>query len=150
MARKTSLYVDATGDSILAARVGAPSVIKRHGRRSLIFRELIRRYDDICRSDPPDLTDAEWSALIDVGQTWNGETAMDIEAGGRWARLLVAAKPNESLVGKLLDLRLARQIAIIDYIERYWAAKARHDPLPPLPGRNGTRESLGPRAGSRR
>ena len=44
MGRKTSIYVDAAGDSILAARDGAVSEIKRHGRRSLIFRELLRRY----------------------------------------------------------------------------------------------------------
>ena len=45
MARKTSLYLDPAGDSILAARGAAAAVIKRHGRRSLILRELIRRYD---------------------------------------------------------------------------------------------------------
>jgi hypothetical protein len=130
MGRKTSIYVDAAGDSILAARDGAVSEIKRHGRRSLIFRELLRRYDEICR-EPPDLTAAEWRVLVDAGETWDGKT--DIDAGVRWARLLGAANRKARLLKKLLDLGLAQQIATVDYIERYWAAKARHDPLPPLP-----------------
>src|SRR5450755_1479100 len=117
MGRKTSIYVDTVGDSILAARDGAVSEIKRHGRRSLIFRELIRRYDRIC-GDPPDLSAAEWSVLVDAGETWDGKT--DIDAGVRWARLLGAANRKERLLKKLLDLGLAHQIAIVDYIERYW------------------------------
>jgi hypothetical protein len=125
MGRKTSLYVDALGDSILAARDGAVSEIKRHGRRSLIFRELIRRYDE----------------------TWDGKT--DIDAGVRWAHLLGAADRKERLLTKLLEFGLAHQIAIVDYIERYWAAKARHDTLPPLPGRTGTLGSVGARASER-
>jgi hypothetical protein len=137
MARKTSLYLDPAGDSILAARGAAAAAIKRHGRRSLILRELMRRYDEICRGDPPDLTDAEWSALVEAGETWHSET--DIDAGVRWARLLDAANRNEPLGQKLLALGPAHQIAIVDYIERYWAAKARHDLLPPLPGRKDPR-----------
>jgi hypothetical protein len=35
--RKISLYVDSAGESILAARDGAVSRIKRYGRRSLPF-----------------------------------------------------------------------------------------------------------------
>jgi hypothetical protein len=130
MGRKTSIYVDAVGDSILAARDGAVSEIKRHGRRSLIFRELLRRYDQICRH-PPDLTAAEWRALVEAGEAWNGKT--DIDAGVRWERLLGVADRKARLLQKLLALGLAHRIAIVDYIERYWAAKARHDPLPPLP-----------------
>jgi hypothetical protein len=146
MGRKTSIYVDAVGDSILAARDGAVSEIKRHGRRSLIFRELLRRYDEICR-DPPDLTAAEWRVLVDAGETWDGKT--DIVAGVRWARLLGVANRKAQLLDKLLALGLAHQIAIVDYIERYWAAKARRDALPPLPAGDGPRESVGARASDR-
>jgi hypothetical protein len=118
MARKTSLYLDPAGDSILAARGAAAAAIKRHGRRSLILRELMRRYDEICRGDPPDLTDAEWSALVEAGETWHSET--DIDAGVRWARLLDAANRNEPLGQKLLA-------------------------LPPFPGRKDPRWSVGAR-----
>ena len=90
--RKTSLYVDSAGDSILAARDGAVSGVKRYGRRSLLFRELLRRYDEICR-DPPDLADAEWSMLVAAGKTWDGQT--DIRAGARWAHLLAAVNGNQ-------------------------------------------------------
>ena len=88
MPRKTSIYVDANSEAILAARDGARSEIRRHGRRSLIFRELIRRYDDICRrADPPDLTEPEWNVLVQAGERWAEQT--DIDAGVRWARLLL-------------------------------------------------------------
>ena len=135
MGRKTSIYVDSAGDSILAARDGAVSGVKRYGRRSLLFRELLRRYDEICR-DPPDLADAEWSMLVAAGKTWDGQT--DIRASTRWSHLLGAVNGNDGLARRLRDVGLAHQIAIVDYIERYWAAKARRDALPPLPARDGT------------
>ena len=135
--RKTSIYVDSAGDSILAARDGAVSGVKRYGRRSLLFRELLRRYDEICR-DAPDLADAEWSILVAAGKTWGGQT--DIRASTRWSHLLGAVNGNDGLARRLRDVGLAHQIAIVDYIERYWAAKARRDTLPPLPTRDGTRE----------
>lgn len=146
MGRKTSIYVDAVGDAILAARDGAVSAIKRHGRRSLIFRELLRRYDQICR-DPPDLTAAEWRVLVDAGETWDDKT--DIDAGVRWARLLGVASRKERLLKKLLELGLAHQIAIVDHVERHWAAKARHDTLPPLPSDDGAGGSAAARASGR-
>ena len=136
MGRKTSLYVDSAGDAILAARDGAVSGVKRYGRRSLLFRELIRRYDEICR-DAPDLAEAEWSALVAAGKSWDGQT--DIRASARWTDLLGAVSGNDRLARRLRDLELAHQIAIVDYVERYWAAKARRDPLPPLPVRDGAR-----------
>ena len=137
--RKTSIYVDSAGDSILAARDGAVSMVKRYGRRSLLFRELIRRYDEICR-DPPDLAEADWSILVAAGRTWDQQT--DINAGARWAHLVAAVNGtgNDGLAERLRGLGLAHQIAIVDYIERYWAANARRDPLPPLPAQEGTRE----------
>jgi hypothetical protein len=133
--RKTSIYVDSAGDSILAARDGEVSLVKRYGRRSLLFRELIRRYDEICRH-PPDLAEADWSILVAAGRTWNERT--DINAGARWAHLVDAVNGNDGLARRLRALGLAHQIAIVDYIERYWAANARRDPLPPLPARNDT------------
>lgn len=133
--RKTSLYVDSAGDAILAARDGAVSGVKRYGRRSLLFRELIRRYDEICH-DPPDLAEAEWSTLVAAGKSWDGQT--DIRASARWAQLLGAVSGNDRLARRLRDLGFAHQIAVVDYIERYWAAKARRDPLPALPVRDVT------------
>ncbi len=135
--RKTSIYVDSAGDAILAARDGAVSGVKRYGRRSLLFRELIRRYDQICR-DAPDLAEAEWGVLVAAGKSWDGQTA--INSGARWAQLLGAVNGNDRLARRLRELGLAHQIAVVDYIERYWAAKARRDTLPPLPARDGVRE----------
>jgi hypothetical protein len=149
MPRKTSIYVDANSEAILAARDGARSEIRRHGRRSLIFRELIRRYDDICRrADPPDLTEPEWNVLVEAGERWAEQTGID--AGVRWGRLLAVPGRNERFLKKLLELGPAAQIAVIDYIERYWAAKSRNETLPAFPGRNGAREPVATRASSRK
>jgi hypothetical protein len=149
MPRKTSIYVDANSEAILAARDGARSEIRRHGRRSLIFRELIRRYDDICRrADPPDLTEPEWNVLVEAGERWAEQT--DIDAGVRWGRLLAVPGRNERFLKKLLELGPAAQIAAVDYIERYWAAKSRNETLPALPGRTGAREPASARASSRK
>lgn len=137
MGRKTSIYVDSAGDSILAARDGAVSQVKRYGRRSLLFRELIRRYDEICRN-PPDLADAEWTVLVAAGEAWERQT--DINASARWAHLLGALDGHDGLARRLRELGLAHQIAIVDYVERYWAAKARRDTLPTPPARDATRE----------
>ena len=149
MARKTSIYVDAAGDAILAARdSGLAPLVKRHGRRSLIFRELLRRYDEICRNDIPDLTESEWSLLLKAGETWGGKE--DIDSGVRMGRLLTAANRNERLVRKLLDLGHAHHIAIVDFIERYWTAKARSEEPPPLPVRDDSRDHERRRAGGRK
>jgi hypothetical protein len=135
MARKTSIYVDAAGDSILAARdSGTAPLVKRHGRRSLIFRELLRRYDEICRNNIPDLSESEWALLLKAGEPWT--VREDIDSGVRVGRLLTAAHKNERLMRRLLDLGHAHRISLVDFIERYWAAKARSEEPLPLPLRD--------------
>lgn|ERR1022692_660758 len=131
MARKTSLYAGETEGAILAARdTQRTSKTRRHGHRSLIFRELIRRYERICKGDVPDLTESEWNTLLPVGEAWGQE---DIDSDVRIGRLLAVARRNERLQKKLLSLRVGESVALIDLIERYWAASARGDALPELP-----------------
>ena len=145
MARKTSLYAGETEGAILAARDSErTSKSRRHGRRSLIFRELIRRYDQICKGDVPDLTESEWGTLLPAGEAWGQE---DIDSDVRIGRLLAVARKNERLQKKLLSLRIGESVALIDLIERYWAASARGDALPELPFQHA---AAGARAGNRR
>jgi hypothetical protein len=148
MSRKTSVYVDRAGEAIVTARdfERETAAIKRHGRRSLLFREMLRRYDEICRTDLPDLTEIEWNALVEAGESWRLD---DIDSGVRFGRLITAAGRNERLLKKLFDLGQAHRIAIVDYIERYWAAKARHEAAPPLPVREASRDRERVRAGGK-
>jgi hypothetical protein len=134
MARKTSLYVDAAGDAIIDARNSDRSPgIRRHGQRSQIFRELLRRYDEICRTDVPELAESDWGVLLAAGSDWIGKEGID--AGVRIARLLTAAsaRKDEGLMKRLFDLGPAHRIVVVDFIERYWAAKKRGDTPPDLP-----------------
>jgi hypothetical protein len=106
-------------------------------------------HDDICRrADRPDLTEPEWNVLVQAGERWAEET--DIDAGVRWGRLLAVPGRNERFLKKLLELGPAAQIAVIDYIERYWAAQSRNETLPAFPGRSGAREPTAARASSRK
>jgi hypothetical protein len=145
MPRKTSLYAGETEGAILAARDSErTSKTRRHGRRSMIFREIIRRYDQICKGDVPDLTESEWNTLLPAGETWGQE---DIDSDVRHGRLLAVARKNERLQKKLLSLRIGESVALIDLIERYWAATARGDTPPELPFQHAV---AGARAGNRR
>lgn len=133
MSRKSSIYVDEALDSVLAARDGErASKARRHGRRSLIFREMVRRYDAICRADVPELDDGEWMTLLQAGASWADG---DVDGDARMGRLFTAAGPGGRLLKKLGGLTAGERFAVIDTIERYWAAKARGE-QPEAPGQN--------------
>lgn len=134
MPRKTSLYIDAAAEAVVQARDFAPRKVRRHGRRSSLFREFLRRYDAICRSDVPELEDDEWTVLIKAGQSWLDSD--DVTTTHRLGSLIGAAgDSSKGLVTKLLDMQFARRMSVIDFIERYWSAKVRGVDLPVFPGR---------------
>ncbi len=139
MPRKTSIYLDETIEGILAVREGAPPKTRRHGRRSQIIATLLRRYDELCHEDLPALSPEEWSNLISAGRTWSapseGATSSVlvttlIEATKR----LPAGEQNNGLVTKILSFTPGQRLAIVDFVERYWAAKDRGGPSPAIPG----------------
>jgi hypothetical protein len=135
MTRQTTVYVDNGAIEIVADRDGETTstpAARRHGRRSLIFRELVRRYAEICRQDVPQLTEAEWTALLQAGANWTKDT--DVSGDLRTGSLFRAAGSNDRLLKKLLALSAGERFAVIDFVERYWAAKSRGDVLPELPG----------------
>lgn len=150
MARKTSLYIDDAGLEILGARDYERSpAARRQGRRSAILREVLRRYDEICRNDLPELAEADWAALLEAGSDWMGKE--DVDAAVRMGRLMTAAaaRKNERLMRKLFDLGPAHRITVIDFIERYWAAKRRGD-QPPSVSYEGTRQMTARRLGTKK
>ena len=93
---------------------------------------MIRRYDAICRADVPDLEAAEWMTLLQAGAIWADG---DVDGEARVGRLFTAVAPNRSLLKKLGGLTTGERFAVIDTIERYWAAKARGE-QPEVPGQN--------------
>ena len=136
MARQTTFYVEAAALAIVAARDGETAASSRPaGRRSLVFRELLRRYDVVCRKDVPQLADADWTTLLPVGASWSGQTGVNSEL--RMASLFTAAAANERLLKRLGELAAGERVAPIDFIERYWATKARGGALPEVPGQRG-------------
>lgn len=132
MPRKTSFYVDDVSEAIVAARDVAPSSVRRLGRRSLLFREVLRRYDAICRTDLPALSSEEWSLLLTAGAGWAAES---VTVSTRLGLLFGAAHAAglEPLIRKLVTLTAGESTALIDFIERHWAAKARGDAPPTIP-----------------
>jgi hypothetical protein len=136
MARQTTFYVDAAALAIVAARDGETAAVgRRNGRRSLVFRELLRRYDVVCRRGLPALATADWTTLLPVGESWVGKT--DINSDLRMASLFTAAAANDRLLKRLSELADAERVALIDLIERYWVAKTRGVALPEVPGQPG-------------
>lgn len=93
---------------------------------------MIHRYDAICRADVPDLEVADWMTLLRAGASWADD---DVDGEARVGRLFTAEAPNRHLLKKLCGLRTGERFAVIDTIERYWAAKARGE-QPEVPGRN--------------
>jgi len=140
MARQTTFYVDAAALAIVAARDGeTASTGRRNGKRSLVFRELLRRYDIVCRRDVPELGAADWATLLPVGESWVGKT--DINSDLRMASLFTAAAANERLLKRLGELAAGERVALIDLIERYWVAKTRGATLPEVPGQSERRKA---------
>lgn len=130
VARKTSLYIDTADEAIAAARDAHPvPASRRAGKRSAIFRELLRRYDEICRGDCPGFSDEDWTTLVSIGREWGKR---DVSSAVRMATLIEAAG-DDRLLKKLLGMRVAQRIAVVDFIERYWAARARGEEPPSFP-----------------
>lgn len=139
---KTSVYLDGSTRKILSAREGVPPEARRHGRRSRILRDLLIRYDEICRRDLPNLTTDEWKVLIAAGRVW-ASTAEGLLAPPPIPSLVdtvnrvspdqVDPAARAKLLPKLLHLSCGQQVAAVDYVERYWAATERSEVPPPIP-----------------
>ncbi len=133
MAHKTSLYLDEVTEQILAARDPEVSGHRRNGRRSQLLRQLAKRYDEICQKDLPKLSDDQWQIILDAGRGWTADenqSPTSVLVGTVVEACSRVPKGNE-LVKKLMQLSVGERIAIVDYVERYWVAKAKKETLPP-------------------
>lgn len=150
---KTSVYLDTATRRILAAREGAPVETRRHGRRSRILRDLLIRYDEICQRELPRLSTAEWKLLVQAGRVW-AATAESLLSPPPIPSLVdtvnrTPASEGETvraaLLKKLVDFTSGQQVAVVDFVERYWAAMERGSSPPALPseGANGSRDGGG-------
>jgi hypothetical protein len=139
MRRETSVYV------IVLPRRSSPPVTSS-ARPPPSIAMVVARCDEACPTDLPELIESEWNILVDSGESWGLD---DIDGRVRFGRLMTAAARNERLLKKLFVLGQAHRIAIVDFIERYWAAKACHEDAPPLPIRGAARDHERARAGNK-
>ena len=126
-AKKTSFLLDATSEAILGARDRAPGAERAHGQRSIIVREILRRYDEICRDEMPELSAEEWKLVRSIGRDLEGsESAGSVTVLVATMLRMFGRKPEgETLIQKVLGLRTSQQVALLDAVERYWASVAR-------------------------
>lgn len=145
MPYKTSIYLDEVTERILAARDPELSTHRRHGRRSQLLREFARRYDEICQNDLPQLAEDEWKVIIEAGKGWatDENTAAASVLVGAVLDACRRAPGGSALVKKLLNLSAAERIAVVDFVERYWAAKAKNESTPAFRSADTKRERNG-------
>jgi hypothetical protein len=128
--KSTSILLDDATKALLNERdsvpreEGAPNM-RALGKRSEIIREAVRRYDEICRREMPDLTPEEKKLLREAGRGGPppGPTSFGILLDG----IRRQGPAGEKLMMRILALSSAQQIAVLDEVERYWAGKRRDE-----------------------
>jgi hypothetical protein len=123
--KTTSILFDDASDLILKERDPEPDAGPSKGNRSVIIREVLRRYDQICRKELPPLSPEEKKLLREAGRKGGAPkptsftTLMDV------LRRLGAA--GEQLERRILGFPAVQQIAVLDDVERHWAGKSQDD-----------------------
>lgn len=130
MAKKTSIYLPTI----------AQEITESYGAKSLsgTITTIIDRYRRIITDNTPDLTEAEWSAIVDAlngAGVWMSAGGPDLSAM-IWAEI-ADSDPNclnekwgiscRELAAKLKDLPLAGRIACWDVAARFWASPKLND-----------------------
>lgn len=136
MARKTSLYLDADTETILSVRDGAPIEQRRLGRRSQLLRAFVRRYAEVCERDLPALGRADWKFVIEASRDRNRPPVLGEPGEPRtFVGLLLEAchrAGRTDLAERLSTTTHGQRIALLDAVERHWAALDRGETPPPL------------------
>jgi hypothetical protein len=133
--KPTSILLDDATMAILDERDpvprtegSVPFTARRQGNRSLIIREAVRRYDEICRKEMPSLDADERKLLREAGR------AMPAAPGATSFGILLDAVRRQSSAGEQLMMRILalsspQQMALLDDVERYWAGKRRDEAM---------------------
>lgn len=94
---------------------------------------MIRRYDYLAWSQLPEFTVNEWSLICDAcNGVWMNDSpglvlghmvAVEVSDGCRLNRLHEkwGVKDYKDFVGRLAALPAASQLAVVDFVERFWA-----------------------------
>jgi hypothetical protein len=113
-------------DPVPRSEEGVPFAARPQGNRSLIIRETVRRYDEICRKEMPALDADEKKLVREAGR--EGPTAPDATSFGILLDSVRRQGPaGEQLMMRILALSTAQQFAVLDDVERYWAGKRRDE-----------------------
>jgi hypothetical protein len=131
--KPTSILLDDATKAILDERDpvtrsddGVPFAARPQGNRSLIIREALRRYDEICRKEMPALAAEEKKLLREAARA--GPAAPGATSFGILLDAVRRQSPaGEQLMMRILSLSSAQQVAVLDDVERYWAGKRREE-----------------------
>ena len=111
------------------------------GARSEMIQRIVSRYEELTRRDLPKLSVGEWRLCADaLNGTWLRESW---SIAGVWLEIADGIKMNmldekfevdgPALIEKLGKFTFGQTVALVDTVERYWAAVSRGEG-PMLPG----------------
>jgi len=114
-----------------------------NGARAEALREMVARYDLICRRDQPKFSVAEWKLICDVmNGVWTSDGGANIPM--IWAEVSDGIRLNAvdkkwrvkgaALVEKIRALTAGQTIAVLDTVERFWVEVANGNQDAKVPG----------------
>lgn len=122
---KSTTYFNAHSAGIIQARTSQGEKANVSGTTN----ELLRRYDWLIRASLPELTDNEWQTLCNVyAGCWLGEFVPPARIASDMmddvgAVALEGLEPDyAALVRKAHGWTQAEQLAVLDFIQRFWCA----------------------------
>lgn len=132
-------YVKDT-DGMRAEYVREAAAIRARAERGYLagrMGAIVERYETLCKKHLPTLTDDEWKIIIKATQKGIGyvpgwESRLVPMLRAQLEELML--DPDESIFRVVRDVTYAGAVAIIDVCERHWAAVARGEEPPSLPG----------------
>ena len=127
---KMSFSFDQQIWGILDVRNPTPEAATGGGVRGEIVREILRRYDDVCRAHLPKFSADEWRVLLASSDGWwrtpgrrpSGLISALVDADRRPGGGGPGDKIRKDLLARLLSLSVVETVAVADELERRWAA----------------------------
>jgi hypothetical protein len=119
---KTSFILDEPSLAILVDRERSAEVqLGRGGKRSDLIRELLRRYDEMCRAELPALSRDERTTLLEAGRAIRGpgDALRSLFEGLR------RHAEGDKILQRMKGLSATQQVAILDFVERELARQSK-------------------------